>query len=114
MAEATDLTPLEWLGRLGPKLVERQQLVGFWRRYYDGDHDLPAGPNQNREAYRRFQQLSRTNLCLLCAESMVHRMQVTGYRAGTASSAVGAGVWRLWQDAKLDARQGDPTTPPPP
>lgn len=104
MAEASDLTPLEWLARLGPKLVDRQTEVGFWRRYYDGDHDLPAGPNQNRAAFERFQRLSRTNLCLLCAESMVHRMQVTGYRTGSDTASASA-AWQLWQSAKLDARQ---------
>ena len=80
MAESTDLSPLEWLGWLGPKLVERQEAIGYYRRYYEGDHDLPTGPQQHLEAYRRFQRLARTNLCGLCAESMVHRMQAIGYR----------------------------------
>lgn len=104
MAEATDLTPLEWLARLGRQLVHRQERVHYWRRYYEGNQDLPAGPDQHKDAFRRFQALSRTNLCLLCAESMVHRMQVTGYRDNTGQQA-GNPVWRLWQQAKLDARQ---------
>lgn len=104
MAESTDLTPLEWLARLGPALIDRQPKVAYWRRYYDGNQDLPAGPDQHKEAFRRFQALSRTNLCLLCCESMVHRLQVTGYRDGTGQQD-GNPVWRLWQDAKMDARQ---------
>ncbi|WP_189061132.1 phage portal protein [Longimycelium tulufanense] len=104
MAEASDLTPPEWLARLGPQLVERQDRVRYWRRYYDGDHDLPSGPSQHKEAYRRFQALARTNLCLLCAESMVHRMQVIGFR-DTSQQEPDNAVWRLWQQAKLDARQ---------
>lgn len=104
MAEATDLAPLEWLARLGPKLTDRQEKVAYWRHYYEGDQDLPSGPSQHKDAYRRFQALSRTNLCLLCAESMVHRMQVTGYRDASDRGQDNA-VWRLWQDAKLDARQ---------
>lgn len=102
MAEASDLTPLEWLARLGPKLVARQDLIAYWRRYYDGDQDLPAGPNQHADAFRRFQRLSRTNLCYLCAESRVHRTQVIGFRDTDGQDDA---VWRLWQDAKLDARQ---------
>lgn len=105
MAESSDLDPLEWLVRLGPKLLDRQGAVGYWRRYYEGNQDLPAGPNQHREAYRRFQKLARTNLCLLCAESMVHRMQVTGYRDGTSGRTQDNAVWAMWQAAKLDARQ---------
>lgn len=102
MAEASDLTAQEWLARLGPKLLERQEMVGYWRRYYEGDQDLPAGPSQHAEAYRRFQRLARTNLCFLCAESRVHRTQVIGFRDVDGDSDA---VWKLWQQAKLDARQ---------
>lgn len=102
MAEASDLTPLEWLARLGPKLLERQELIEYWRRYYDGSQDLPAGPNQHAEAYKRFQRLARTNLCFLCAESRVHRTQVIGFR--DVDGPIDE-VWKLWQSAKLDARQ---------
>lgn len=106
MAEATDLTPLEWLARLGPKLVKRQPQIAYWRRYYEGDHDLPAGPNQHAEAYRRFQRMARTNLCRLCVESAVHRTVAIGFRdpKWTDSADIDP-VWQLWQRAKLDARQ---------
>lgn len=104
MAEATDLTPVEWLDRLGPKLRDRLDRVAYWRRYYEGDQDLPTGPSQVVDAYRRFQRKARTNLCLPCAESMVHRLQVTGYRDGTSDQQDNE-VWRLWQAVKLDARQ---------
>lgn len=105
MAEASDLSPLEWLARLGPRLLERRDRVDYWTRYYQGDQDLPAGPSQHKEAYRRFQRLARTNLCLLCAESMVHRMAVTGFRDASRPGEHDSAVWRLWQAARLDARQ---------
>lgn len=107
MAEATDLSALQWLARLGPKLIERQNAIGFWSRYYHGDHDLPVGPSQHKQAFTRFQQMARTNLCLLCAESMVHRMAVTGFREPSAGQPDQPDdqVWGLWQDARLDARQ---------
>jgi len=106
LAEATDLTPMEWLGRLGKKLIDRQPLVSYWSRYYEGDADLPAGPNQHKEVFRRFQKLARTNLCLLCAESRVHRTRAIGFRdPGFTSLSEIDPVWRLWQAAKLDARQ---------
>jgi hypothetical protein len=106
VAEIGEMKALDWLGRLGPALINRQPTIAYWRRYYDGDHDLPSGPEQHHEAFRRFQRLSRTNLCLLCAESMVHRMQVTGYRTGDPDRAETPNpVWALWQRAKLDARQ---------
>jgi hypothetical protein len=106
LAEATDLKPLEWLERLGKKLVKRQDAVAYWRRYYDGDHDLPAGPNQHKEAFRRFQAMARTNLCRLCVESSVHRTVAIGFRDRKwTGSAETDPVWQLWQRMKLDARQ---------
>lgn len=105
MAEATDLEPIEWLGRLGQKLLDRQPAIRYWRRYYDGHHDLPAGPNQHAEAYRRFQKLARTNLCKLCVESRVHRTNVIGFRDPAWTSSEPDPVWKLWQRQRLDARQ---------
>ncbi len=105
MAESSDLTPMEWLAWLGAKLVARQPKIDLWRRYYDGDQDLPQGPSQHRDAFQEFQKYARTNLCLLCAESMVHRTQVTGFRDAVNHNGAGDDVWRLWQGAKLDARQ---------
>lgn len=106
MAEAADLTPLQWLARLGKKLVDRQPEVRYYQRYFDGNHDLPSGPNQHREAFERFQRLARTNLCRLCSEAMVHRTSAIGFRdPGWTSIDEPDPVWRLWQQAKLDARQ---------
>ncbi|MDT0302910.1 phage portal protein [Streptomonospora wellingtoniae] len=105
MAEPTDLSPFEWLARLGPKLVERRPKIDYWRRYYEGHHDLPAGPSQHKEAFMRFQKKARTNLCKLAAESMVHRMRVVGYRDAGSRSQTDNPVWRLWQQARMDARQ---------
>ncbi len=105
MADASDLEPIQWLARLGEKLDQRRARVEYWRRYYDGDQDLPAGPNQHRDAYKRFQRMARTNLCRLAVDSMVPRLQITGFRDGTKSPEQDNPVWALWQAAKMDARQ---------
>lgn len=105
MAEADDLTPEEWVTRLGRKINQRRPKIDLWQRYYKGSHDLPAGPQQHKDAFRRFQRLSRTNLCGLCVDSRVHRMKVSGYRDGTARGGNDAAVWRMWQEARLDSRQ---------
>jgi hypothetical protein len=107
VADSSSLTPLQWLERLGPMLVERQDRIAYWRRYYEGDQDLPSGPQQHLEAYKRFQSLARTNLCGLCAESMVHRTQAIGFRdnSGPMDAEPDNAVWDLWQAARLDARQ---------
>lgn len=105
MAEASDLTPIDWLGRLGKQLLERRPRIDRWRRYYEGDQDLPQGPSQDRQAFQEFQKKARTNLCLLCAESMVHRTQVVGFRDPVSRTGGNDPVWALWQQAKMDARQ---------
>lgn len=105
MAEASDMKPIEWLAYLGQKLSERRARIDYWRRYYEGDQDLPAGPNQYHDAYKRFQAMARTNLCWLCVESMVPRLQITGYRDGSGKTQQANPVWDMWQAAKLDSRQ---------
>lgn len=105
MAEASDLTEFQWLARLGQKLKDRRPRVDYWTRYYRGEQDLPSGPSQHSDAYRRFQAKARTNLCFLCAESMVHRTQAIGFRDPLWTSREIDPVWRLWQRARLDARQ---------
>lgn len=105
MAQASDLSPVDWLLRLGPVIVRRVADVTFWSRYYKGDHDLPSGPSQHKAAYLRFQALARTNLCGLCVDSRVHRMKVIGYSDGSSTGGSNDAVWKLWQTAKLDSRQ---------
>lgn len=95
----------DWLSLLGQRLVERRFKVAKWQRYYDGNHDLPAGPQQHRDAYRRFQKTARTNLCKLAVDSMVHRLRVVGYKSGEDRDQADNDVWRLWQAARLDSRQ---------
>jgi hypothetical protein len=102
VAESSDLTPMEWLARLGPQLLARQEDVRYWRRYYDGDHDLPSGPSQVADAFRKFQRLARTNLCGLAVRSMVDRMAVIGYRD---ASGADEDVWALWRDVRMQSRQ---------
>lgn len=104
MATASDLSPLDWLMRLGPEIIQRIPDVHFWERYYRGDQDLPSGPSQHKAAYLRFQTLARTNLCGLCVDSRVHRMRVIGWGDGKSGGSNDA-VWKLWQATKLDSRQ---------
>lgn len=105
MAESSDLTPVEWLNRLAPRILDpaRQDAIGKWRRYYQGDHDLPAGPSQLSDAFRSFQRKARTNLCGICVRSMSDRMEVIGYRE--ADRTANERVWSLWTKTRMTARQ---------
>jgi hypothetical protein len=105
VAESSDLSPLEWLERLAPRVLDpvHQDTIAKWRRYYDGDHDLPAGPSQLSDAFRAFQRKARTNLCGICVRSMADRMEVLGYREKDRTA--NEQVWQLWTKTRLTARQ---------
>lgn len=100
-----DLSPREWLATLGPRLLNRRQTTALWRRYYDGDQDMPTGPQQHKDAYRQFQKFARTNLCKLAVDSMAQRMQVIGYLPGEGADRRDNDIWQIWQKNKLDSRQ---------
>lgn len=105
MALSGDLTPLQWLTRLGQKLEARGPQLDLWDRYYRGDHDLPAGPSQHLETFRRFQAKARTNLCALPVESVVDRLRATGITDGSPSGENDATLFGWWQANRMDARQ---------
>lgn len=103
----TPNTPDWWLLRLGKRLETDarrfDQLDSYWR----GNHPLPFGNRKMREAYRRFQQQSKTNFCKLVAESVTERLKVTGFRTGgTGTETLDKEAWGWWQDNHLDADSG--------
>jgi hypothetical protein len=60
-----------------------------------------------REAYTRFQQMARTNFMALVAESLLERLRVVGFRAGSdATDTVDKRAWKWWQANDLDAVAG--------
>lgn len=96
-----------WLLRLGSRLkadaARFDRLDAYWR----GDHKLPFGNRKMREAYRRFQEQSKTNFMKLVAESVCERLKVTGFRTGgDGSETLDKEAWGWWQSNHLDADSG--------
>lgn len=102
---ATNLRPLEWLTRLSSQIQARWTQLDYWDRYYNGDHDLPAGPAQHLETYRKFQAKARLNLCALPVHSVVDRSRVVGIKDGTPEGAFDDTLFGWWQANRMDARQ---------
>lgn len=103
----TPNTPAWWLLRLGLRLGTDTPRMDALEQYWRGDHPLPHGNQRMREAYRRFQRLSRTNFCKLVAESVIERLKVTGFRTGgTGSETLDQQAWGWWQSNHLDADSG--------
>ncbi|MEV4414005.1 phage portal protein [Catellatospora sp. NPDC049609] len=103
MADPRTGTPEWWLIDLNRKRLRRLRRLELWRRYYRGEHPLPAGPPGATAAYQDFQRKSRSNFCASVVDAVVHRLLMIGV---TDSAGVSDDVaWRWWQLNKLDARQ---------
>lgn len=103
----TPNTPAWWLLRLGERLARDQGRFAVLDAYWRGQHPVPFGNRKMREAYRRFQQQSKTNFCSLVAESVIERLRVTGFRAGgDATDELDKQAWGWWQSNHLDADSG--------
>lgn len=105
MTSPVSLSPIAWLERLAPRIADpdRQLTIDKFRRYYSGDHDLPAGPSQMSDAFRSFQAKARTNLCGICVRSVADRMEVIGYRERDRTA--NERLWALWTASGMVARQ---------
>lgn len=96
-----------WLLRLGRRLEDERERMERLDLYWRGQHPLPFGNRRMREAYRRFQKMSRTNFCLLIAESVVERLRVVGFRSGGKESVQSDDrAWGWWQANDLDSASG--------
>lgn len=105
LADATTSgSPAWWLLRLGQKLSAEQPRFDRLERYWNGDPPVPFGNRKMREAYRRLQKMARTNFGLLLVESVVERLTVVGFRAGSdATDDADKAAWSQWQRNALDA-----------
>ncbi|MCU1660883.1 MAG: Phage portal protein Gp6-like [Pseudonocardia sp.] len=97
-------TPGWWLLRLGKRLSDDQKRFDRLESYWNGNPPVPFGNQRMREAYRRLQRMARTNFGLLLVESVVERLSVVGFRAGSEETeSADKEAWRQWQANSLDA-----------
>lgn len=97
-------SPGWWFKRLADRQLQRLSHLDRLSRYATGDHDLPEGDHNVREAFQRFQKRARSNYTGLVVESVLERLRPTGFRAGSGASAQDdKDAWRIWQANHLDA-----------
>jgi hypothetical protein len=96
-------SPLWWVRRLELDLVNRQQpLVRFLDDYYEGRHRQSFDSSKFREVFGRVLTGLQDNWMPLIVNSAVERLNVQGFRFGTAEQGDQA-AWDIWQRNGLDA-----------
>lgn len=97
-------SPGWWFKRLAEKQVARLPELHRLHRYAIGDADLPEGDARVRETFQTFQRKARSNYVGLLCESLLERLRVTGFRAGSdATSGDDKDAWSMWQANNMDA-----------
>lgn len=109
-----DLVPLDmtigkgagwWLKRLYSELMapETQGYLALMNNYNLGQHRLPEGHKRMRAAFRALQRYARSNYTGLVANSVLERLEVTGFATGEdAAQSMDKNAWRIWQANRLD------------
>lgn len=99
-------SPAWWLLRLGGRLGDQAIGLDGLDHYAEGDHPLPEGHRKARDAYRRFQQMARTNFCGLISSAVGERLAINAFTTGGTDRKLDQGAWDLWQANSLDADAG--------
>lgn len=97
-------TPEWWLLRLGKRLSADQPRIQMLENYHQGNPPLPDGHRKMRDTFRRFQRMSRTNMCGLVTEATLERLTPVGFSTGAnGDRSADSAAWATWQRNSLDA-----------
>jgi hypothetical protein len=95
--------PQWWLNRLIFRMSQQTSIVTENEMWYEGRHPLPAASTTNSDLYRRFQEMSTTNLVAKVVDVAASRLSITGVRTG--DEEVDQHLWDLWQRSQMDSDQ---------
>jgi hypothetical protein len=100
MADA--YTPEWWVTKLDTELTERQSSVDTFESYYRGDHPLAFASPKFRSAFGNLLREFSDNFCPIIVDSVEERLNIDGFRLGSAGQEADADAWRIWQANALD------------
>lgn len=85
----------------------RNELAGHdrIRRYLRGEAGRPSVPEGANSELKELARLSIKNVLVLVRDAFAQSLSVVGF--GSPSSDDNAEAWQLWQEQKMDARQGE-------
>ena len=95
--------PNWWLNRLIARMSIQNNIVFENEKWYDGAHPLPMASTTNSDLYRKFQEMSTTNMVGKVVDVAASRLSITGVRTG--DSSMDEHVWDLWQRSQMDSEQ---------
>ena len=101
--ELEPYAPQWWLNRLISRMSVQNQIVTENELWYDGRHPLPMASATNSDLYRKFQEMSQTNLVAKVVDVASSRLSITGVRTGDED--MDEHVWNLWQRSQMDSEQ---------
>lgn len=90
-----------WLDRLSRRLIARNADMMLLTRYYAGEHRIAFQSARVKALLGPIFETNRVNYCSLVVDKLVERMEVIGFRSGTADAADDR-LWSIWQDNALD------------
>ncbi|CRK59065.1 Phage portal protein  len=102
----TPETPAWWLLELGRAMAARSKVLSEYLDYYEGNHPLPQGLQNDQaaiDAFKEFQRKARTNICESVVQATVSRQLAIGVtdRDGNGDRE----AWTWWQQNRMDSRQ---------
>jgi Phage portal protein, SPP1 Gp6-like len=95
--------PNWWLNRLIARMSVQNSIVTENEMWYTGRQPLPAASTSNSDLYRRFQNMSQTNLVAKVVDVASSRLAITGVRSGEQETD--EHLWDLWQRSEMDSEQ---------
>ena len=101
-------TPQEWFSVLAGRLQTRHPRLWAAERYVVGDAPLPEGATKVREAYERWQKMSRADFPSLVVDAPAERMNIAGFRVGDDASDNDA-ARALWRRSLMESASNDVT-----
>jgi len=87
---------------LDKNLLDRQFQLERFGNYYQGKHDLTFATTKFRNAFGSLFSSFSDNWCGLIVDSAEERLNIEGFRMGSAGAKGDEEAWKIWQRNQLD------------
>jgi len=96
------LTPEQIRDDLDEQLSDREPSLERFKDYYHGKHDLAFATNKFRSAFGSLFANFSDNWCGLIVDAAEERLNIEGFRMGSAGTEADETAWEIWQRNGLD------------